>query len=419
MKHFFFASLLSLMALSAAQSLPGQLQSIGTDATEANIPLTEILSGGPPPNGIPALGFVEDWQGAAESTQEPAFVSQDEAAEWLGESEPVIVFRVGDEAKAYPLQILTWHEIVNDSVGGVPVAVTFCPLCNSALAFDRRIPVSEAELSEVSGLNMDITANDLDQNFLDAYAAQGGDAASLAGGVEVSFGVSGALYNSNMLMFDNATSTLWSQLLGVGSVGALTDTRLLRYPAQIVSFAEFRSAYPDAPVLSKDTGFSRDYGTNPYVGYDDVDSPAFLFQGETDGRLPPKARVISVETPVEDVAYPFEVLSEARVINDSVGNLPVTLFWREGTASALDSARISEGEDVGAAGIFSRELNGEVLEFTHTDSGIIDEQTGSTWNLLGQAVAGELAGDRLEPVVHDNTLWFAWAAFKPDTRIYQ
>ena len=173
--------------------------------------------------------------------------SQDEAAEWLGEAEPVIAFQLGDEAKAYPLQILTW---------------------------------------------------------------------------------------------------------------------------------------------------SRDYGTNPYVGYDDVDSPAFLFQGETDGRLPPKARVISVETPTEDVAYPFEVLSEARVINDTIGNLPVTLFWQEGTASALDSAQISEGEDIGAVGIFSRELNGEVLEFTHTDSGITDEQTGSTWNLLGQAVAGELVGGK-------------------------
>ena len=418
MKHFLFVSLLSLFTLSAAQNLPGQLQSIGTDATKANIPLEDILSGGPPPNGIPALGFVTDWQGAAESTQAPAFISQDEAAEWLGESEPVIAFRVGDEAKAYPLQILTWHEIVNDYVGGVPVAVTFCPLCNSALAFDRRIPVSEAELSEVNGLNTAISASDLDQGFLDTYAAQGGDAA-LAGGIEVSFGVSGALYNSNMLMFDNATSTLWSQLLGVGSVGALTDTRLLRYPAQIVSFAEFRSAYPDAPVLSKDTGFSRDYGTNPYVGYDDVDSPAFLFQGETDGRLPPKARVISVETPTEDVAYPFEILSEAEVINDTIGDLPVTLFWQEGTASALDSARISEGEDIGAVGIFSRELKGEVLEFTRMDSGITDKQTLSTWNLLGQAVAGELAGERLEPIVHDNTLWFAWAAFKPDTRIYQ
>ena len=418
MKHFLFVSLLSLFTLSAAQNLPGQLQSIGTDATKANIPLEDILSGGPPPNGIPALGFVTDWQGAAESTQAPAFISQDEAAEWLGESEPVIAFRVGDEAKAYPLQILTWHEIVNDYVGGVPVAVTFCPLCNSALAFDRRIPVSEAELSELISLNTAITASDLDQTFLDTYAAQGGDAA-LAGGIEVSFGVSGALYNSNMLMFDNATSTLWSQLLGVGSVGALTDTRLLRYPAQIVSFAEFRSAYPDAPVLSKDTGFSRDYGTNPYVGYDDVDSPAFLFQGETDGRLPPKARVISVETPAEDVAYPFEILSEAEVINDTIGDLPVTLFWQEGTASALDSARISEGEDIGAVGIFSRELKGEVLEFTRMDSGITDKQTLSTWNLLGQAVAGELAGERLEPIVHDNTLWFAWAAFKPDTRIYQ
>ena len=411
-------SLLSLSLFGAAQNLPGQLQNIGTDATKANIPIEEILSGGPPPNGIPALGFVADWQGAAEATAEPSFVSQDEAASWLGEKEPVIAFEVGGEAKAYPLQILTWHEIVNDEVGGVPVAVTFCPLCNSALAFDRRIPVTETELSEVSGLNADIAPTDLDEAFLERYTAQGGSA-DVMGGVEVSFGVSGALYNSNMLMFDNQTSTLWSQLLGVGSVGALTDTRLLRYPAQIVSFAEFRMAYPDAPVLSRDTGFNRRYGQNPYVGYDDVDSPAFLFEGETDGRLPPKTRVISVETPDEDVAYPFEVLSEANVVSDSVGEQPVTLFWQAGTTSALDEGAISESEDVGAVGVFSRELNGEVLEFRYENGRVIDTQTSSTWNLLGQAVEGELAGERLEPIIHDNTLWFAWAAFKPDTRIYQ
>lgn len=408
----------TLVSLALTQQLPGQISSIGTDPTQANIPIDEILSGGPPPNGIPALGFEVDWQRASESTPAPQFVTQDEAAEWLGNFEPVIAFHIGDEAKAYPLQILTWHEIVNDTVGGAPVAVTFCPLCNSALAFDRRIPVSQAELDEVSGLNADLEASDLPADFLTTYAQQGGDADAVAGGVEVTFGVSGALYNSNMLMFDNQTSTLWSQLLGVGSVGALTDTRLLRYPAQIVSFEEFRTSFPDAPVLSQETGFRRDYGRNPYVGYDDVNSPAFLFRGETDGRLPPKARVISVESPAEDVAYPFEAIAEVGVVNDSVGETPVTLFWEAGTASALDSANIAEGEDVGAVGIFSRELDGQILEFTQTDDGVTDTQTGSTWNILGQATSGELAGAQLTPIVHDNTLWFAWAAFKPETRLY-
>lgn len=410
--------LLGSPQLISAQQLPGQLRSIGVDASKASIPLDQILSGGPPPNGIPALGFQEDWQGASPATNQATFISQEEASEWLGAREPVIAFFVNGEAKAYPLQILTWHEIVNDTVGGVPVAVTFCPLCNSALAFDRRLPLTQASLDETLSLNGAMQLAEPDEAFLAAYALQGDDAESIVQTSEITFGVSGALYNSNMLMFDNQTSTLWSQLLGVGVLGALNEVRLLRYPAQIVSFEEFQEAFPDAPVLSRDTGFNRRYGSNPYVGYDDIDSPAFLFRGEADGRLPPKARVVSVESPSEDVAYPFEAIAASGVINDVVGDMPVTLFWQEGTASALDTGSIESGRDVGSVGIFSRDLDGQVLTFERTESGFIDAETGSEWNILGQAVSGELAGQQLTPVVHDNTLWFAWAAFKPDTRIY-
>ena len=407
------------MVLSAAvaQGLPGQIGSIGVDSSQTSIPLDEILSGGPPPNGIPALGFDADWQGASESTPEPSFVSQDEAADWLGAQEPVIVVELNGEARAYPLQILTWHEITNDTLGGVPVAVTFCPLCNSALAFDRRIPLSEDALAEVSAANEAIEATELDETFLSTYAAQGNDA-DIMTGVEVTFGVSGALYNSNMLMFDNKTSTLWSQLLGNGAVGALTDSQLLRYAAPIISFEAFRAAYPDALVQSKDTGFRRDYGRNPYVGYDDANSPAFLFQGESDGRLAPKERVVSVIAPEESVAYPFTILAAQNVVNDKVGEQPVAVFWRAGTASALDAGTIDGSRDVGAANIFSRELDGQTLTFEWNGDTFTDAETGSSWNILGQATAGELAGSQLEPVVHDNTLWFAWAAFKPGTRIY-
>ena len=407
-----------VVTVSLAQRELSQLSTIGVDTEQHNIPLDEILSGGPPPNGIPPIGFTGDWKGAASATPAPAFVTQDQASEWLEDQEPVVAFSLGEETKAYPLQILTWHEIVNDEVGGVPVAVTFCPLCNSALAFDRRIPLTEATQTEVTDQNPEATTEPLDDTFLEAYEAQGGDAASLTGGLEVSLGVSGTLYNSNLLMFDSGTSTLWSQILGAGNVGILTDTELLRYPAQIVSYAEFKEAFPDAPVLSRETGVSRRYGQNPYVGYDDADSPAFLFSGVPDERLEPKARVISVDTPQETAAYPFSILEERRVVNDTVGAQPVTLFWQEGTSSALDTGSIAEGRDVGAVGVFAPDVEGRSLTFTWSGEAFTDEETGSTWNLLGQAVEGELAGAQLKPVVHDNTLWFAWAAFKPETRVY-
>jgi hypothetical protein len=220
-----------------------------------------------------------------------------------------------------------------------------------------------------------------------------------------------------MLMFDSHTSTLWSQLLGIGNAGTLTDTVLLRLPAQIVSFEAFTEAFPDAPILSRDTGFSRSYGQNPYIGYDAIDSSPFLFRGAADGRLAPMTRVVSVDYADTAVAYPFEVLERERATHDDIADLPIVVFWQPGTASALDGPTIANSRDVGAVGAFDRRVNGEALTFHWQDGSVVDHQTGSTWNILGQAVAGELAGQALTPVVHDNTLWFAWAAFKPETRV--
>ena len=415
--------LIFLVGSALAQStLETAFSRLGMDTERANIPVEEILSGGPPPQGIPALGFSGDWQEVAPASEAPTFVSQDEAAVWLEPQEPVVVLSLQDStsrnsAKIYPLQILTWHEIVNDTLSGVPVAVTFCPLCNSALAFDRRIPLDEDARSRVQEVNPDTKLVSLDATFVDAYAAQVGEV-EVTSGLEVTFGVSGLLYNSNLLMFDSQTSTLWSQILGEGNVGTLTSTELLRLPAQIVSFEQARESFPEASVLSQDTGYSRNYGQNPYVGYDAVGSPAFLFQGVTDGRLTPKARVVSVIQGGETAAYPFEILSQARVINDALSGTPLTVFWQEGTASALDSSSIAQGQDVGAVGVFGRRLGDRALTFAWQEGAFTDLETNSTWNLLGEATSGELEGQTLSPIVHDNTLWFAWAAFKPETRIY-
>ncbi len=337
-----------------------------TDFSRHSVPYGEILSGGPPKDGIPALN-------------DPRFVSVSEAEAWLKPVEPVILVQVGEDARAYPIQILIWHEIVNDTVGGEPLIVTFCPLCNTAIAFKR-------------------TFN----------------------GQVFDFGTTGRLRYSNLIMYDRQTETWWQQATGEAIAGELTGTKLEFYPAVIVSWEDFKTAYPQGKVLSRETGHARDYGRNPYYGYDDVNNPPFLYEGPvTPGQLPPMARVLTIELNGEAVAYPYETLEQVGAVNDTVGGEAVVILWQAGTASPLDSSSTSSGRDVGAAAAFSRTVNGQTLTFA-ADNGIIkDNETGSQWNVLGAAISGPLAGAQLTPVVSINHFWFSWAAFKPETRIYQ
>lgn len=406
--------LFSVIGLSMGMAQDFNFEMLSLDRSKSNIPVAQVLAGGPPPQGIPALGFSGDRTGQVEPSPAAKLISLAEAR-WLASEEPVVV-TVLKEARAYPLQILMWHEIANDTLNGVPIAVTFCPLCNSALTFDRRIPLTEAQRQEVLKINPKAKVARVDAAFQKAYKEQEGK--DMQWGLEVTFGTSGLLYNSNLLMFDSATNTLFSQILGEGNVGTLTGVKLLRYPAQIVSFGEFRSSFPSAMVLSRDTGFRRSYGQNPYLGYDQVDEPAFLFRGPKDGRLPPKERVVAVELESETVAYPFSALVKDRLLQDKVGKTPIVVWWQAGTRSALDTSSIINGKDIGAVGVFKRELDGRVLNFKLEGKGFVDEETKSRWNLLGQAIDGPLKGKTLEPIVHDNTLWFAWAAFKPKTRVF-
>jgi hypothetical protein len=337
-----------------------------TDFSKHSVPYSEILSGGPPKDGIPAIDH-------------PKFIGVDQADEWLEPLEPVIFVQVGEDARAYPLQILTWHEIVNDTVGDLPLVVTFCPLCNTAIAFDRTV-----------------------------------------NGQVLDFGTTGRLRFSNLIMYDRQTETWWQQANGEAIVGELLETQLEFYPAAIISWDEFRAAYPGGEVLSRDTGFSRSYGVNPYAGYDDVNRPPFLYRGpETPGILPPVARVLTVDLDGEAVAYPYEVLEKVKVINDTVAGKDIVVLWEPGTASALDTPSIAEGRDVGTANAYFRQIDGRNSAFRFDDERILDDQTGSEWNVLGQAVSGELQGKQLVPVVAINHFWFSWAAFKPETRIYQ
>ncbi len=336
-----------------------------TDFSRHTVPFDEIFSGGVPRDGIPPI-------------DNPKFTTPEAANEWLGDEEPVILLEINGEARAYPLQILIWHEIVNDDIGGVPVAVTFCPLCNSAIVFDRRLD-----------------------------------------GIIYDFGVSGNLRNSDLIMWDRQTESWWQQLTGDAIVGELTGKRLTFLPAPMISWADFKAANPQGQVLSRDTGFRRSYGENPYVGYDRADIPPFLFQGDLDGRLQPKERVAAVAIGDAAAAFPFSILEKERVVDYIVGGQDLVVFFKPGTRSALDGLLIGDSREVGATGVFDSNLDGRKLTFRAEGDTFVDNETGSVWNILGQATEGQLAGTQLMPIIHANHFWFSWGAFKPDTKIYQ
>ncbi len=343
-------------------SVPFSTRGWKTDFTKHSVPLNEIMSGGPPKDGIPAI-------------DNPKFVSVAEADRWIGDREPIIVFQHSGVVRGYPWQILMYHEIVNDEVAGLPVTVTYCPLCNTAIAFDRR----------------------LGDRVLD-------------------FGTTGKLRHSDLVMYDRQTESWWQQAVGEAIIGELTGTVLTFLPAPTVSWSDFRKEYPDAEVLSRETGYSRGYGTNPYTGYD-THRP-FLFRGEPDKRLPMMARVVVVKVGDAAVVYPMKTLAKEQVVNHEVGGTAVVLLYRAGTASGVDARRIAEGRDVGAAIAYLRTVDGRELTFRSDGDGFRDKETGSRWNFFGEAVEGPLAGRRLEKAVHYIPFWFAWAAFAPETPIY-
>ncbi|MCA1671190.1 MAG: DUF3179 domain-containing protein, partial [Actinobacteria bacterium] len=237
------------------------------------------------------------------------------------------------------------------------------------------------------------------------------------------FGTSGKLINSNLLMYDRATESLWPQVTGVALTGPQKGRELTKVPVQIVSWGDFASAHPDGDVLSRDTGHDRRYGDNPYPGYDDVGKAPFLFKGEVDGRLAAVERVLAIEAEGDAVAFPyFRLRQEAQagvtVVEAEVGHRPVVVFWKQGTASALDDVDIAASKDVGAASAFSSVLNGEPEVFAVAGGKIIDTRTRSEWDIFGRAVEGRLKGERLDPIPATDSFWFDWAAFHPDTEVW-
>ena len=252
-----------------------------TDGVKHSIPLEDILDGGPGKDGIPSI-------------DQPKFIGVNEAKSVFKEDGQGLVVSIGSDSRFYPYQILVWHELVNDTVGGTPVLVSYCPLCNSGIVFERKIN------SEVAG-----------------------------------FGVSGKLYNSDLLMYDRKTDSLWSQISGEAVVGPLTGAGLTQLEANVITLQVFSKKFPQGKVLSKDTGFTRDYERNPYGNYSQTKETLFPVNQE-DSRLNPKTVVYGIEVGGNFKAYPEEVLKAKGLIKDALNSHAIELSYNEGLIEIND-----------------------------------------------------------------------------------
>ncbi len=254
-----------------------------TDFSKTSVDFSEILGGGPPKDGIPSI-------------DNPQFIPVSEMQE-LPAQEPVVGLTVNGVSRAYPMRLLTWHEIVNDVIGGVPVAITYCPLCNSAIVFDRRV-----------------------------------------GGETLEFGVSGKLRISGLIMYDRNTESWWQQFLGEAIVGEMTGTQLRMLPSRIESWERFAKRKPDGQVLIPNDPNMRSYGLNPYIGYDTAPRP-FLFNGEYPEGIEPMAYVVAVG----DEAWSLDLIKRrGRIEKDDL-----IISWEAGNRSALDRRVMAESRDLG------------------------------------------------------------------------
>ncbi|MEP0943526.1 MAG: DUF3179 domain-containing protein [Rhizobiaceae bacterium] len=291
MRHLSFMSALVFLLVSStswAQERRWQAEGWKTDFTIKSVNFAEILSGGPPKDGIPPI-------------DDPKFIPVVDVAD-LVDREPVIGLSINGDHRAYPLRVMTWHEIVNDKVGGTPVTVTYCPLCNAAIVFDARV-----------------------------------------NGEALSFGTTGKLRNSDLIMYDRKTESWWQQFIGEGIAGAYTGQKLKLVPARLESWKEFRERHPNGQVLVPNNQRMRDYGRNPYVNYDTAHAP-FLYNGSMPTGIEPMARVVVIRRNGED---PLIVTMDRVRERANLEMEGYRLGWNAGQASALNSSQISQGRDVG------------------------------------------------------------------------
>jgi hypothetical protein len=326
--------------------ISSELIMMETDGVKHLIPLEKIKGGGPPKDGIPSI-------------DRPVFADV-ENSQFMSNTDTVIGLEINGEAKAYPIFILVWHEIVNDNVGGIPVSVTYCPLCYTNQVFERVID-----------------------------------------GQEVEFGTSGKLYNSNLLMYDRYTESYWSQALGMAVKGELTGYQLNLIPFDVITWGDWKQLHPNTKVLTTDTGHIRSYATDPYGNY--YTEPRIMFPVEySDDRLHPKEIIIGFNENGIYKAYKQNDIESNVIINDSIGDTSVMLV-----------SLFSENSRA-----FERMVHDDVLDFVYDNGKILDVQTNSEWNYDGLGISGENKGIQLERMAIEPGFWFEWVAFHPETLVY-
>jgi hypothetical protein len=313
----------------------------------------------------------------------PGSITINEAEEqlfWLKDNHPVISVNINGIAKAYPLGIMIHHQVVNDSLDDTPIVISYSPLCNSATGFKRIINDHELE-----------------------------------------FGTSGNLFYSNTLLWDHTTESWWPQITGHAIIGDAAGLELSFIPVQIISWKDFKQTYTNGTVLPPSTmnpELIGSYGNTPYLRYDAPNSKPELFRGTIDNMLSPKERILGIEIGEDHIAIPFTRLKASQVIHHDQRSNSIVAFHKKGTASALDKEFISNSKDVGSATVFSSIIDGNLLKFTADKNGyFIDDRTSSTWDITGVAIDGNLKGRALQPVKFQESFWFSWSSFYPNTTI--
>lgn len=330
-----------------------------TDFGRAEVSLDEFLDGGVRRGGVPAL-------------REPRF-QRPEDATGLQPNEPVVVVLWRGDARAYPVRLLVWHQVVNDVVGGQPVAVVYSPFLAASATWDR---VQE------SGT--------------------------------VSFGLTGRLRRGDVVLFDEGTESWWQGLQGRALVGDLTGEALVAMPSWLMSWRDFLSSFPEGLVVAPDAASGLPYGHNPYS---EVGRLAHFRGPEPPADLPAEARVLGFTLGEAVVAYPLSTLSELGVVNTQVARTPVAIFHQPGPADPLASPSFAEGPPLDVAYVYQRQVGDRLLAFTSAGGILVDKETGSRWNVLGRAVEGPLAGEQLRLIPHLNVPWAYWASVHPDTEL--
>jgi hypothetical protein len=318
------------------------------------------------------------------AVDKPHFLAATDAD--VGAAEPIIALAVGGEARAYPVRYLLYHEVVNDVVAGTPVVVTYCPLCDSAASFSRRVR-----------------------------------------GRTLTFGVSGQLEYANLRMFDRQTLTRWQQITGRAVGGRLEGARLRLLPSAVVSWGSWLVAHPEGRVLAPPSEAFR-YGVDPYHGYDRggpaVPSPVLATgaereRGHGDGVLPPKWRVVGVAGEGASVAFAAPGRGGLTVAagHARLDGRPLVAFFHRGTALTARAYRLSRSPRGWSATIWLARLDGNKLRFRAAGGSYVELGTGSRFDFFGRGISGPLAGQRLTLVPHQTSFWFAWRYFHPRTTV--